>query len=248
MDVRLGVVGAGYISKFHYRAYEELKTPVVAISDLDADRAAAYVKTFGATYCRDYRELLANPQINTVAILGPTGIHGEVAKAALEQGKHVICEKTLTLNSQESLELGRLAEQKGLILYTSYMKRFFPAVQKAHELMPSLGHIMSVYCRTYQGVGNNMHTGPILPAWTRGADGKSPIMRMAGGGVLVCGGSHIFDLLLYLVGKPKRVYARQLRRRDSDLYLMTHALFDLDRKSTRLNSSHSDRSRMPSSA
>lgn len=227
MDVKLGVIGAGYISRFHFRAYEELKTPVVAVSDLDAERAAPYVKTFGATYCRDYRELLANPQVNTVAVLGPTPVHYEISKAALEHGKHVICEKTLTLNARDSLDLARLAEQKNLILYTSYMKRFFPAVQKARDLMPSLGHIMSVYCRTYQGVDHDIHTGPVLAAWARGADGKSPIMRMAGGGVLICGGSHIFDLLLFLVGRPKRVYATQLHRQESDLDLMTHALFDL---------------------
>jgi predicted dehydrogenase len=51
---------------------------------------------------------------------------------------------------------------------------------------------------------------------------------MAGGGVLVCGGSHIYDLLLHLVGKPSRVYARQFRREGYDVDFMTHSLFDLD--------------------
>ncbi len=53
-------------------------------------------------------------------------------------------------------------------------------------------------------------------------------MRLSGGGILVCGGSHIFDLLLFLVGKPSRVHARQFRRPDADVDLMTHALLDFD--------------------
>jgi predicted dehydrogenase len=103
-------------------------------------------------------------------------------------------------------------------------------VQKAKELMPRLGHLMSVYCRTYQGGGrSDPHTGKLDGHFIPGPDGKSPIVRMAGGGVLVCGGSHLYDLLLFLVGKPRRVYARQFRRpQESDCDFMTHALLDLE--------------------
>lgn len=74
----------------------------------------------------------------------------------------------------------------------------------------------------------DLHTGRVEPPWARGADGASPIMKLSGGGILVCGGSHVFDLLLFLVGKPARVYTRQFRRPESDVDLMTHALFDFD--------------------
>ena len=228
MNVQLGVVGAGYISRFHFRAYRETGTPVRIVADLNEDAAREAAAPFGAAVTRDWRTVVANPDVNTVAVLTPTALHGEVVRAALEAGKHVICEKTLTLAAADSLALARLAEKRGRLLFTSYMKRFFPAVQLAHRLVPSLGHLMSVYCRSYQGVGrSDLHTGPLAPPWTGAPGSPSRLMTLAGGGILVCGGSHIFDLLLFLVGKPQRVYARQLRRDGSDLDMMTHALFDL---------------------
>lgn len=225
----LGVVGAGGISRFHVRAFREMGVAVRVVADLRLEAARAAAAPFGAQAVTDFGDAVRHPDINTVVCLGPTPVHEAVCKAALEAGRHVICEKTLTLSGAASLELARLAEARGLILYTSYMKRFFPAVRKARELMPRLGHIMSVYCRTYQGGGrHDLHTGEVPPFFRpQPPDGKSPVMRMAGGGILVCGGSHIYDLLLYLVGKPTRVYARQLRRPEADCDFMTHAVMDL---------------------
>jgi len=228
MAVIMGVVGAGGISKFHFRAYAETGTPVRIVSDVRAESAAAAAAPFGAECATDWRAVVLHPAVTAVGVFTPTATHYEIVKAALENGKHVICEKTLTLQAAQSLELGQLATRNGLRLYTNYMKRFFPAVRKAKELMPRLGHIMSVYCRTYQGVGGaNFHTGEVGDFFLPGPDGVSPVMRMAGGGILVCGGSHIFDLLLHLVGPPTRVIGRSFRREVSDVDLMTHAMLDL---------------------
>ncbi|MCX7047307.1 MAG: Gfo/Idh/MocA family oxidoreductase [Candidatus Sumerlaeota bacterium] len=228
MTVKLGVVGAGGISKFHFRAFEETKTPVLIIADTNPNAARPYCERFGAKYAASYQEVVAHPEVTAVICCVPSPSHYEISKAALNAGKSVICEKTLTLGSAQSLELARLAEKKGLLLFTSYMKRFFPAAQKAKELMPRIGHVMSVYARTYQGVGADMHTGPLLPFVTKGPDGgASPIVKMSGGGVLVCGGSHILDLMLFLAGKPEDVYGRRLIRPGSDVDILFHALFGL---------------------
>ena len=228
MKTVLGVVGAGYISRFHFRAFEETATPVRIICDMSAEKARPYVEKFRAEYAADFQKVVTHPDVTTVVVLVPSPLHYAIAKAALENGKHVICEKTLTLSAAESLELGRLAEKKGLFLYTAYMKRFFPAVRKASDLMPQLGHIMSVYCRTYQGGGAaNVHTGAVPASFTPGPDGKSPIMKTSGGGILVCGGSHIIDLLLFLVGKPQNVFGRIFQRKGYDVDFMFHALFGL---------------------
>jgi myo-inositol 2-dehydrogenase/D-chiro-inositol 1-dehydrogenase len=229
MNVQLGVVGTGYISRFHFRAFQKAGADVRIVSDLRLDAARAAAAPFNAACTEDWRAVVNHPDVNAVVVLTPTSSHAGIVRAALEAGKHVICEKTLTLSSTESLALARLAEERKRMLFTSYMKRFFPAVQQAKALMPRLGHITSVYCRTYQGVGKaNLHTGKVESTWAKGADGASPIMKLSGGGILVCGGSHVLDLLLFLVGKPSRVYARQFRRPESDVDLMTHALYDYD--------------------
>ncbi len=227
-DIRLGVVGAGLIAKFHFPAFAETRTPVVIIADLDRDRAQPCLDRFEAEYADNYEAVVTHPQVDAVVVFGPTPLHYPVTRAALENGKHVICEKTFTLAGSTSLELAQLAQAKDLLLYCSYMKRFFPAVRKVKELLPQLGLITSVYCRTYQGFGGtDCYTGEIPSAQVPGPDGQSPIRKMAGGGVLICGGSHIYDLLLHLIGKPTRVYARQFRRDESDVDINTHALMDL---------------------
>ncbi len=224
----IGVVGAGGISRFHFDAFAETGTPVRIIAEPDRSRAQPYLDKFGADYAESYEAVVGHPDVNVVTVFTPSSLHYEVCKAALENGKHVICEKTLTLSAARSLELGRLAEEKGLIFFTSYMKRFFPAAQKARELMPRLGHIMSVYCRTYQGVGADMHTGEIAGSgFAPDKDGVSSIKRLAGGGVLICGGSHITDLLLFLVGKPTMLYGRRFMREGCDVDFMFHVLMDL---------------------
>jgi len=225
---RIGVVGTGGISKFHFRAFRELGVPVRIVSDLRKEAAEPYAREFGAEYSSDWRRVVSHPDVDVVTVFTYTAMHYEISRAALENGKHVICEKTLTLDPVQSLELGRLAESRNLNFYTSYMKRFFPASQKAAELMPRLGHIMSVYCRTYQGQGGvNCHSGQIPPGMMPQPDGSSWIKKMAGGGVLICGGSHIFDLLLYLVGKPVSIDSRSFTRKGLDIDLMHHAIMDL---------------------
>lgn len=228
MAIVMGVVGAGSISRFHFRAFAETGTAVRIVSDIRSESAALRASQFDAEHTQDWRAVVRHPEVTAVGVFTPSPTHYAIVKAALENGKHVICEKTLTLTARQSLELAELASGNGLILYTNYMKRYFPAVQKAKELMPQLGHITSVYCRTYQGVGEDFHTGAVAEFFTPQADGKSPVMKMAGGGILVCGGSHIYDLLLHLVGKPTQVYARSFRRNGFDVDFMTHAILDLE--------------------
>jgi predicted dehydrogenase len=139
-----------------------------------------------------------------------------------------VCEKTLTLSADASFALAAAAEEKGLCFYTSYMKRFFSATQKARDLIGGLGHIASVYCRTYQPTLGNAYTGDIPPFHRRDASGSSPMKRLAGGGVLVAGGSHVCDLLLHFVGAPSRVTGRLFERPDeSDVDFVAHAMMDL---------------------
>ena len=227
MNPSLGVIGTGQVADFHYNAFDALGVTVRAISDLSQEAAQPTLDRFGAAFEPFWQQLVERPDIDAVVVLSPSSLHYTMCKGALVAGKHVICEKTLTLCGAESLELAERSREKGLCLYTCYMKRFFPAVQMARELVRDrLGTILSVHCRTFQGVGQDLFTGEVFEAARPAGDGPSPIARKSGGGVLICGGSHILDLLVYLVGKPTRVYGRQWFRDESDLDLMSHALMD----------------------
>jgi len=225
-NCQIAVVGAGYISRFHFAAFRKLGADIRVVADANIAAARDAAQPFGAAVTDKWEEALALPGTDTVFIFTPTPTHAAIARAALAAGKHVVCEKTLSPSAAESLALARFAEERGRLLFTSYMKRFFPAVQKAAALVPALGRITGVYCRTYQGVApHDFHTGELPPFCKTDASGSSPVMRGSGGGILVCGGSHVLDMLLHLAGEPSEVYARQFRRPDSDVDMMTHAMF-----------------------
>lgn len=226
-SVVMGVVGAGGISAFHFRAFAETKTPVRIIAEPNRAAAQPYLERFGADYSPDYRAVVEHPDVTAVCVCTPSFLHNEVCDAALRHGKDVICEKTLTLTARESLALARLARQQGRCLYTNYMKRFFPAVRRAKELVPSLGHLISVHCRTHQECGANLHTGDVPAFFAPSATDASGVRKMAGGGILVCGGSHILDLLVHLVGNPTSVYGRRFIRPGMDADFAFHGLLDL---------------------
>lgn len=227
MSLVIGVLGTGYISRFHFDGLAQAGVRVAMIAEVERRLAEPALQRFQAIYTADWRTVLAQPEIQAVCVFTPSGLHYEQVKAALLAGKHVICEKTLTLSPVQSLELGHLAKSRGLCLYTSYMKRFFPAVRQAHALLPRLGKLTSVYCRTYQPVGHDFHTQPAIGGFALGADGQSSLKRKYGGGVLVCGGSHIFDLLLYLAGQPTSIYGRRFQRPETDIDMNFHCLLDL---------------------
>ncbi|MDK1031773.1 MAG: Gfo/Idh/MocA family oxidoreductase, partial [Planctomycetia bacterium] len=119
-------------------------------------------------------------------------------------------------------------EEKQTIFYTSYMMRFIPAVEKAKELMPSLGQIMSTHIRAYQYWGNLWEGNPAEGFFHKPAGEASPSVKNFGGGILVCGGSHILDLVVFFLGRPRRLFASTYTPDYTDLDLHAAALMETD--------------------
>lgn len=140
-----GVVSTGRIANTVTGDLALLQDSVLhAVSSRDAQRAAAFAEEHGfATSFGDdaqrtgLQALLAEPEVEAVYIATPHGQHFEVAHQALTAGKHVLCEKSLTINAAEALELVELARSRGLFLMEAVWTRFLPAVHRALELVDS---------------------------------------------------------------------------------------------------------------
>jgi len=199
VDPEYGVIGCGYISQFYMDYFRESGATVLRTVDLDLDRARTAAEHFQAKAGIEYQEVLDDPEVNVVIVLAHTRFHREICLAAIKAGKHIICEKTLANNAQEAIEIALAAKSAGILFFTAYMKRFFPAVQKAKQLIPSLGTLFSVSARSYQYWGNLFEPSDDFSdqLW----------MNNFGGGILKCAGSHILDLVLHLVGRPTSLYA-----------------------------------------
>ncbi|MBT3380917.1 MAG: Gfo/Idh/MocA family oxidoreductase [Lentisphaerae bacterium] len=207
MGIRAAVIGCGNISQFHFSGLEKAGVEVTWVCDLHEEAARPWAEKLSARYTADYREAIADPDVDVITVTPVSAVHKPICLAAIAAGKAVICEKTLAMNADDALEIVQAAEKAGTIFYTSYMKRFIPAVEQAKALLPSLGRIVSTHIRAYQCWGDRWAGNPDEGFFHTPPGGTSDLVRNYGGGILVCGGSHILDLVCFLLGRPNRLYA-----------------------------------------
>lgn len=217
---QVGIIGCGGISRFHYEGYEKAGARIVHVCDLRPEAARPVAERYGARWTSDYRVLLEDPEVQLVSVLTTSSTHREICLAAIAAGKGVVCEKTLSDSPEASAEIARAAEAAGVFCATAYMKRFFPAAQQAKRLLAEMGPITSLYARTWQPFAELWNQA--LPEWTK--ERPSAPLRAYGGGALVCGGSHILDLVHWYAGRPTRVCGHTTTREGLDFDRATNAL------------------------
>ena len=220
MEPRWGIIGCGNIARFHFHGLEEIGAEIVHVADLRSDTARPYAEAFGARYSTDYADLLADPEVTVVSVLTDSGFHHEMCLAALQAGKDVVCEKTMTDSADEASDVVRAVNESGKLFFAAYMKRFFPATRKAYELLPSLGRLFSAQVRSYQPWGNYYEMSA--------ADLPDGVMKKYGGAVMKCAASHLIDLTLSFLGRPQRLYAHVDYVPGSDFDRKATALFEYE--------------------
>lgn len=137
--IRIGVIGYGYWGPNIVRNLQGLdSTRVEMVCDSSPSALARVRKAYpGVRTTQDSRELLQSPEVDAVAVITPVWTHYELAKAALENGKHVFIEKPFTSSSDQAKELIDLATRKGLIIMVDHTFLFTGAVRKIQELVES---------------------------------------------------------------------------------------------------------------
>lgn len=144
--IRVGIIGLGHWGPNHLRVFSQLDGSTVTVCcDANQKRLeslAASNKDIRFTTNLD--EMLASEDLDAVVIATPTATHFEVASKALKAGKHVLCEKPLTENVEESKELAELARMQGLILSTGFVFLFNPGIQSLKRAI-SDGELGNIY-------------------------------------------------------------------------------------------------------
>jgi predicted dehydrogenase len=195
---RVGIIGAGGVVKgLHLPGWLTLpNVSVVAIADINKASASALSMEFGVPHVfTDYHEML-KMDLDAVDVCTPNMVHVPAVKAALEAGKHVICEKPLAVTTKEVRELGTLADAKGLKLMTAQHHRFGSAALAAKRWAEE-GFLGPVYHARVKAM--RRATLPVSPGFIDS--------RLSGGGPCMDIGVHALDLCLWLMGfpDPKRV-------------------------------------------
>ncbi len=145
--IKAAVAGMGFIGAAHVEALRRLNNvEVTAICGSERSIGGKSKELGIENCCSDFSEILKNPEIDAVHICTPNYLHYQMAKDALNAGKHVICEKPLTTTKEEAEELVALAKEKGLIHATNFNIRFYPLMHQLKAMVDKgdLGKIFSV--------------------------------------------------------------------------------------------------------
>lgn len=122
-SVRVGIVGVGYLGRFHAQKYARLpEADIAAVVDINEAQAKSVAASVRTEALRDYRDLFG--KVDAVSIVTPTHSHYDIAKDFLERGVHVLIEKPMTERLQEADDLIELARKNGCILQVGHLERF----------------------------------------------------------------------------------------------------------------------------
>ena len=136
--IRVGVLGAGAWAQFaHIPGFKrDARCQVVAIADPVVERARAFAEQFGIADVYDnHAELIARSDIDLVDVCTPSATHFELSWAALEAGKHVLCEKPVAYDFRETQRAAAFATSKGLKTKLGFTFRYSPAMRYMKALI-----------------------------------------------------------------------------------------------------------------
>ncbi len=197
MNKVIAVIGCGRIAKMaHFPALSQIEGIRVKYAcDLIEEKAQTMKDEydFVENVITDYKIALADSEVEAVFVLTPNHAHYEISMAALKAGKHIMCEKPITVNYDLSYEMAKEAEKQGKILNIGVCNRYNKSIELLEELnrQGRFGEIYHVYCsfRSFRSIP--------------GLGGAFTTKKESGGGVLIDWGVHFLDLILYVLGGAK---------------------------------------------
>lgn len=196
-----GIIGCGIIADFHANAVHECfaEAELVGVCDVVYDAAEKFAHRHRTSAFKDEAELLASKEVDVVCICTPSGYHHSSVVAAARAGKHIICEKPLAINKEQLDRVEEECKKAGVTVSVISQNRYAKSIQKVKGAIDEglLGKVVcaDIYMKYYRSQ-EYYDSG----SW-RGTK------RIDGGGALMNQGIHGVDLLLYLAGDIKSVFA-----------------------------------------
>jgi predicted dehydrogenase len=198
--IRIGVTGIhGYGVTYFSTLLNNPNAKITAICDIDENLAASVAKKFGVKYVfNDFDDFLSKSDVDAVLIATPHFLHHDMTMAALEAGKHVLCEKPLAITAKDAYEMADKANEKGLLLGCHYNRRQSVHVKLLKDLL-NKGIVGEVYAMNLKWMAR--YTGFMFSP----ESGWRVDKNKAGGGIMIGRGSHMLDAALYLLDYPEIV-------------------------------------------
>lgn len=191
--VGIGIIGTGFARRVQIPAFLECEGAWIAsVSSGTAKNAQATADEFGiGHFSADWRETVVHPDVDLICITTPPNLHCEMTLFAIENGKHILCEKPMAMNVAEAEEMTAAAEGRPLLALIDHELRFQPGRQKAHAMLRD-GEIGTI--RHAKAIFQAPHRGDASLPWNWWSDAD------AGGGALGAINSHIIDSFNWFLG------------------------------------------------
>jgi predicted dehydrogenase len=194
--LKVGVVGVGGIAKMHMPGWDKsAHAEVVTGCDIDEQKLSRWGSTFGINrLTKHYEDLICDPDIDIIDVCTPSHYHAPLTIAALNAGKHVICEKPLAPTPEEVRQMIDARDRSGKLLMTAHHLRFHASSQA----------IMSEICN---GALGRIYHGRAWWLRRAGFPGASSfwLKQHSGGGACIDIGVHVLDLALWWMSNPEPV-------------------------------------------
>jgi len=198
--VRWGLIGCGDIARRRVApALRDLPgCELVAVSRARADLAESFAGEFGARrWYADWRQLIADAEVETVYVATPVHLHAEQTLVAAEAGKHVLCEKPMAMSVAECDRMIAACEANGVRLGVAYYRRFYPVVERIKAVLSSgeIGRPVVAQVNAFE----RFDPDPSHPRrWL-------VERRLSGGGPMFDFGCHRLEVLINLFGRVEEV-------------------------------------------
>ena len=196
--VRVGIIGCGRIAQErHLPEYEEnTDAQIVGVYDLNQDRAREIAKKYGAKAYASYEELLDDAQIDAVSVCSSNNTHAEISIAALNAGKHVLCEKPMAVTYEECEAMTKAAKANGKYLMIGQNQRLTKAHIRAKQMIEEgmIGRVITFRTTFGHGGPETWSIDPGKATWF--FDRKKAAM-----GAMADLGIHKTDLIQFLLSQ-----------------------------------------------
>ncbi|WP_223694181.1 Gfo/Idh/MocA family protein [Leifsonia poae] len=193
--IRAGVIGLGWAGQQHMQAYAELPgVDLVAIAGMEDEPRAAIGDKYGVTRrYRDWKDLVADGDVDVVSVAVPTFLHAPIAVGALQAGIHVLSEKPIARSATEAQAMVDAAHESGRVLEVAFNHRRRGDIEALKAAIDA-----GTIGRPYHGRATWLRRSgiPALGSWFTNRE-------MAGGGPLIDIGVHVLDYALHLFGEPR---------------------------------------------
>ena len=196
--LKMAVIGTGGISNEHIRGYiNNPNTELYAFCDINPERVKAMAEQYGVPLERTFTDkdemLKALPEIDAVSVCTWNSAHAECTIAALNAGKHVICEKPMAMNAEEAKQMLEAAKRNDKLLMIGFVRRHGNDCEVIRENVDA-GTFGELYYAKATYLRRNGNPGGWFGDKSR-----------SGGGPLIDLGVHVIDLVRFIFGNPKPV-------------------------------------------